>query len=125
MSRDRMGEVHSLSHSNVNRSPCFPFINRNKKGKKMTQEIDKKILDTLENGVKTSLQIMELMIVAIGRNNPEAANDIDELINTGKARLVLQADVNGLELFAVDTDNKVIGGPLLAYRRGEENKACH
>jgi hypothetical protein len=85
----------------------------------MTQEIDKEILDTLENGVKTSLQIMELMVIAIGRNNPQAANDIDELINTGKARLVLQADVSGLELFAVGVDNKVIGGPLLAYRRAE------
>lgn len=85
----------------------------------MTQEIDEKILDTLENGVKTSLQIMELMVVAIGRNNPEAANNIDELINKGKARLVLQADVNGLELFAVGTDNKVIGGPLLGYHRAE------
>lgn len=87
----------------------------------MTQEIDEQILDTLENGVKTSLQIIELMIIAIGRNNQQAADDIDELINTGKARLVLQADVSGLELFAVGTDNKVIGGPLLAYRRAERS----
>ena len=91
----------------------------------MTQEIDKKILDTLENGVKTSLQIMELMVIAIGRQNKEAGEIVDDLVNNGKARLVLQADVNGLELFAVGPDNKVIGGPLLAYRRGEENKACH
>lgn len=119
MSRERMGEVESLSLPPLERARRVLFINRNKKGKKMTQEIDKEILDTLENGVKTSLQIMELMVVAIGRNNPEAANDIDELINTGKVRLVLQADVNGLELFAVGADNKVIGGPLLAYRRAE------
>ena len=87
----------------------------------MTQEIDKKILDTLENGVKTSLQIMELMVIAIGRQNKEAGEIVDDLVNNGKARLVLQADVNGLELFAVGPDNKVIGGPLLAYRRAERS----
>ncbi|PTR14465.1 hypothetical protein C8R31_106138 [Nitrosospira sp. Nsp2] len=90
----------------------------------MNQEIDESILDTLENGVKTSLQIIELMIVAIRRHNQQAADDIDALVNAGKARLVLQADVNGLELFAVGTDNKVIGGPLLAYHRGD-NEVCH
>jgi hypothetical protein len=89
----------------------------------MTQQIDEEILDTLEKGVITALQVMELMVVAIGRNNQQAADDIDELVNAGKARLVLQADVSGLELFAVGTDNKVIGGPLLAYHRGE--KVCH
>lgn len=90
----------------------------------MDQELDAQILDTLENGVKTSLQIIELMIVAIGRNDPQAADDIDEIVNTGKARLVLQADVDGLQLFVVGTDHKVIGGPLLAYHRGERG-LCH
>lgn len=33
MSREGMGEVHSLRYNNGNRSPRFPFINRNKKGK--------------------------------------------------------------------------------------------
>lgn len=37
MSRERMGEVHSLRHSNVKRSLRLPFINRNKKGKNLDE----------------------------------------------------------------------------------------
>ena len=83
-------------------------------------ETSEEIMDALENATHVAEQVCGLMMTAIRQENAQAADDVDDLLKSGKARLVLQADAIGLKLFAIDAQNKPIGGPLLAYhRRGE------
>ncbi|SCY31074.1 hypothetical protein [Nitrosospira sp. Nsp13] len=85
-------------------------------------ELDEEIMNTLENATGVYQQVIDLMMIAIRKNRPEAAKDIDDIVNGGLARLILQADAKGMELYAIDKDKQVIGGCLLAYRKGEESE---
>lgn len=85
-------------------------------------ELDEEIMNTLENATGVYQQVIDLMMIALRKNKPDAAKDIDELVSTGLIRLILQADAKGMELYAIDKDKQVIGGCLLAYRRGEESE---
>ena len=85
-------------------------------------ELDEEIMNTLENATGVYQQVIDFMMIAIRKNKPEAAKDIDDIVNAGLARLILQTDSKGMELYAIDKEKKVIGGCLLAYRRGEESE---
>lgn len=88
----------------------------------MNAELDQEIMNTLENATGVYQQVIDLMMIAIRKDRPAAAKDIDDIVNGGLARLILQADSKGMELYAIDKDKQVIGGCLLAYRKGEESE---
>lgn len=89
----------------------------------MESKLDKSILNTLETARQTAVQVTELMMIALRRFHPDAADEIDEMIELGQVRLVVQSDAIGLKLFAIDSENNPVGGTLLTYR--PEEKTCH
>lgn len=86
------------------------------------KKLDEEIMNTLENATGVYQQVIDLMMNTMRKHTPEGAKDVDDLVSAGLVRLVLQADANGMELYAIDKDNQVIGGRLLAYRRGESGQ---
>ena len=90
----------------------------------MDSKLDQSILTTLETARTTSVQVAELMMIALRRFHPDVADEIDDLLETGMVHLVTQADSIGLKLFAIDAQNNPVGGTLLTYRK-EEQKICH
>jgi hypothetical protein len=89
----------------------------------MESKLDQSILATLEKARVTSVQVTELMMIALRRFNPDVADEVDDMLELGQARLVVQSDAIGLKLFAIDHQNMPVGGPLLTYR--PEDKTCH
>lgn len=89
----------------------------------MESNLDKSILTTLETARKTAVQVTELMMIALRRFNPDVADEVDDMLELGQVRLVVQSDAIGLKLFAIDQENNPVGGPLLTYR--PEEKVCH
>lgn len=85
-------------------------------------ELDDETINKLENATGVYQRVIDLMMIIMRKHTSEGAKDIDDLVSAGLVRLVLQADANGMELYAIDKDNQVIGGRLLAYRRGEESE---
>jgi hypothetical protein len=89
----------------------------------MNSKLDQSILTTLEKARVTSIQITELMMITLRRFHPDVADEVDDLLELGQVRLVVQSDAIGIKLFAIDHQNMPVGGPLLTYR--QEDKTCH
>jgi hypothetical protein len=90
----------------------------------MISKLDESIISTLETARTTSIQVAELMMIALRRFHPDVADKIDDMLELGQVRLVTQADEIGLKLFAIDAQNNPVGGPLLTFR-AVEKQICH
>jgi hypothetical protein len=91
---------------------------------KMTNRDDEEMKFAFDNMIAAGSRIADIMFLAIYKKDPRQAEEIAVAINSNRPRFVIQVRGTGLDLCALDEQNKIIGDPLFTYVKEEGKPAC-
>ena len=86
----------------------------------MMNKDDEEMKFAFNNMIDAASKIADIMFLAIYRKDPRQAEEIAVAINSNRPRYMLQVRPAGIDLVAVDENNRPIGEPLFSYVKEDD-----
>ncbi|PTR14471.1 hypothetical protein C8R31_106144 [Nitrosospira sp. Nsp2] len=90
----------------------------------MTNKDDEQMKFAFNNMIDAASQVADIMFLALFKEDPKKAEEIAVAINSNRPRYMLQVRAGGIDLVALDEQNRIFGEPLFSYVKEEEKPVC-
>jgi hypothetical protein len=90
----------------------------------MTNKDDEQMKFAFNNMINAASQVADLMFLAVCNRDPFEVEEIAVAINSNRPRYMLQVRAGGIDLVALDEQNRTFGEPLFSYVKEEDKLEC-